>query len=205
MARAIVQVVPPEVEYADLVKARRALDGANARLGLIFFLVAEAVFFVGLIFVALSVRRGSLAWPPPGANAPDVGALLINTGAILASGLTMLAGARSMRSGRKGAMAAWTIVTGSLGVLFLRGQWVEFQAMGGWRTGDGLYNTLFNVLSGLHGLHVVIGLVLIGVVLFRAALGKFSADKHDFVRGAAWFWYLVSTVWLALLATLVAL
>lgn len=201
MARVIVQ----EVEYAELVEARRALAGANARLGLIFFLVAETVFFVGLIFVTLSVRRGSLAWPPAGAAAPDVGAVLFNTGVLLASGLTMLAGARAMKAGRRRAMATLTVATAALGSYFLWGQWREFQAMGGWQTGEGLYTTLFNVLSGFHGLHVVIGLLLICVVLVRTALGQFSPERHDFVRGAVWFWYLVSTVWLALLAVLVAL
>lgn len=205
MARASVTMAHGEVEYADLVQARRAMDGANVRLGLVFFLIAEAVFFVGLIFVALSVRRDALAWPPPGATAPDVAALLVNTGVILISGLTMLAGARAMRAGRVRRLGAWTAVTAALGVAFLSGQWTEFQAMGGWRTGDGLYNTLFNVVSALHGAHVILGLLLLGVVLFRAGLGSLSDERHDFVRGAAWFWYLVSTVWLALLAALVAL
>ena len=199
------RVIGPSVEYAELVEARRALDSANARLGMIFFLAAEAVFFVGLVFVTLYVRRGALAWPPPGANAPDVSALLINTGIILASGLTMLAGVRAVKADKRATMAAWSLLSGLLGVFFLRGQWLEYVSMGGWQTGGGLYNTLFNVLSGFHGLHVVIGLVLICVVLFRTAQGQFSAERHDFVRGAAWFWYLVSTIWLVLLATLVAI
>jgi len=192
----------PVTEHAELAALVRSARRSNARLGLRFFLAAEGVFFLGLVFVALSVRRGQAGWPPPGAPQPDYTVLLINTAVLLVSGITALAADRSIRAGRRSAMLAWTAATAALGAVFVGGQLREFAAMGGWSAGEGVYATLFNVLSGLHGAHVAAGILLLLIVLARAVAGSFGLGRHAMVTVAAWFWFFVSTAWLALLGVL---
>jgi heme/copper-type cytochrome/quinol oxidase subunit 3 len=96
----------------------------------------------------------------------------------------------------------WLAAASLLGGAFLAGQWLEFQRLGGWRPADGVYNMLFGTLAGLHGLHVVGGLALLAVVLYRAQCGQFSARRHLAVTAATYYWYFVVVVWLAMLATM---
>jgi len=176
---------------------------SNELLGTLYFLGAEAMFFLGLVFVALSLRRQSGAWPPAGSPPADLGLLALNTAVLLASGVTMLAARRAVARADGGGLVRWLAVTVTLGAAFLAGQVAAFARLGGWRPAEGMYRTLFDVVSGLHGLHVLAGLVLLGVVLGRARLGQFSGGRHVAVVAAAWYWTFVAAVWLVLLAALV--
>lgn len=191
------------VELAAIQEARSARNGVY---GMLMLVGAEVVFFVGLLWVAVWVRRSAPVWPPADAPALDWPLLLGNTAALLVSGGTMLAAQRAIRHGRRRAMIGWTTATLALGLAFMTGQWREFQHIGGWQADGSLgvtFRTLFNVLTGFHAAHVVVGALLLATVLLRALRGQFSAQRHVFVTAAALYWYLVAAVWLALLAALV--
>ena len=93
-------------------------------------------------------------------------------------------------------------LTVALGIAFMAGQVFEFAQLGGWRPGDGGYRALFDTLVGLHGVHVLAGIGLLGVVLFRALLGQFSAAHHVAVTAAELYWHFVMAAWLVLLTVL---
>lgn len=167
-------------------------------------IIAEAMFFAGLVASAWQIRRQATTWPPPGVPLPDRTLLIANTTALLISAGTVWAALRSLGRGHVRAGLVWLGVTIGLGVAFLVGQWREFVHMGGWLAGEDMFTPLFNILSGFHGLHVVAGLVLLGIALSQGLSGRFDAGSHLWARVSAWFWWLVAAVWLVLLATLLS-
>ena len=64
------------------------------------------------------------------------------------------------------------------------------------------FGSLFYTITGFHGAHVVVGLVILTVVLVRSARGHFSAARHHAVENAALYWHFVDAVWLAVFTTL---
>ena len=91
---------------------------------------------------------------------------------------------------------------------FLGGQAFEYTNLilnEGFNITSGIYGSVFFSLTGLHGLHVTVGvLVLIGV-LVRAFMGHFSSRSHFGVEGTVLYWHFVDAVWLALYVALYAL
>jgi cytochrome c oxidase subunit 3 len=183
--------------------AQRRVRASNALLGTVCFLAAEAMFFLGLIFVVLEVRRTSVAWPPLDAPPLDWRLALANTAVLCVSAGTIRAARRAIGGDDRPALVRWLAATLALGVVFVAGQGLEFQRLGGWRPGEGLYRSLFDTLVGLHAAHVLAGIALLAVVLARARVGQFSATRHVAVRAAELYWYFVALAWLALLAALV--
>lgn len=194
------------LDAVELAARQQARNGRNGVYGMLLLVGAEVVFFVGLIWVVLWVRRAAPVWPPADAPALDWPLLLANTAALLVSGGTMLLAQRAIRHGRRRAMLGWATATLALALAFVTGQWLEFQHIGGWQADGELgvtFRTLFNVLTGFHAAHVVVGAMLLATVLLRGLRGHFDAQRHVFVTAAALYWYLVAAVWLVLLAALV--
>jgi len=176
---------------------------SNELLGTLYFLGAEAMFFLGLIFVATALHHRKEVWPPPDSPPLELGLLAVNTTILLASGATALVARRAAGRADGAALVRWLGATIALGTAFVAGQVAAFARLGGWRPTESLYRTLFDVIAGFHALHVVAGLVVLLVVLWRARLGQFGPGRDLAVTAAAWYWYFVTAVWLALLATLV--
>jgi cytochrome c oxidase subunit III len=68
--------------------------------------------------------------------------------------------------------------------------------------GAGPFGTTYYTLTGFHGAHVFGGVIMLGVVLYRAMAGQFSARHHDAVEATSLYWHFVDVVWIALFATL---
>jgi len=64
------------------------------------------------------------------------------------------------------------------------------------------YGSLFYTITGFHGAHVFVGLLVIAVVEVRALLGHFAADRHLAVTNASWYWHFVDVVWLFVFTSL---
>lgn len=192
---------------------------SNELLGTLFFLGAEAMFFLGLVFAAVHLHHVRPIWPPPGSPPLDLALLVFNTAVLFGSCLTLVAARRALggsatpagspsrdagiASSASPARAVRRLgATIALGGLFLAGQAFEFARLGGWRPTESLYRTLFDVIAGLHGLHVLAGLVILAVVAWRVRLGQITPARPVPLVAASWYWLFVSVVWLWLFATL---
>jgi heme/copper-type cytochrome/quinol oxidase subunit 3 len=171
-------------------------------LGTLCFLAAEGMFFLGLVFVALSIRSDSVAWPPADAPALDPVIPLVNTLILLVSSATAHLGGLAIRRGDSHRLVGWFAGTLALGGLFLGGQVAEFIKLGGWRPWEGQYRALFDTVVGLHGLHVLAGLVLLALILLRARRGHFDARRNVAVVAVELYWQFVTAAWLILFAVL---
>ena len=175
------------------------------RWGMVLFLVTDLGTFGALVSYYFWVRL--LEWPP--ADLPQLltSLVLVNTTLLILSSLTMHVAHLRLRDGDRRRYLRWLGATQLLGTLFLGGQlleYYEFVVEEGLTLASGFYFSAFYGLTGLHGLHVVLGLVLIGIVLLRSVAGQYSADRDVSVTTVAMYWHFVDAVWLLLVAALYA-
>jgi cytochrome c oxidase subunit 3 len=173
------------------------------KLALAFVLFSLSVLFVVTLAATLMLRKGAATWPPAGAP-PFPRILWLNTGLLLASSAVLRAGVRAIGRGATAALTASLAVTTTLGVAFLLGQ------LEAWRTvlevgetmASGSHGVIFYWLTGLHGAHVVGGIVLLIVCLARAARGRYSASSHLGVELCELYWHFLGVVWIVLVTAL---
>ncbi len=92
-----------------------------------------------------------------------------------------------------------------LGIIFIGGQvyeYYEFIVHSDFTITSGLFGSAFFGLTGLHGLHVSLGAVLLGIVFIRALAGQYSAERHVSVSTASMYWHFVDVVWIFLVVVL---
>ena len=184
---------------------------SNPILGMILFICSEVMFFAGLFAAYFSVRANAPTWPP---SVDEVGPIAekfnLHAEPFFAAALTLILVTSSFtcqlgvwairRDDRRGLIRAigFTVV---LGVIFLIGQAYDYSQLG-FGLSDGTFGTTFYTLTGFHGAHVLGGVVMLSVVLYRAMGGQFSAKHHDAVEATSIYWHFVDVVWIALFSTL---
>jgi cytochrome c oxidase subunit 3 len=176
----------------------------TAVFGMTLFLASEAMLFAGLIAGYIVLRLSSPAWPPS-PDLPKLPVVLtgINTVFLIASSFTYHAAEVAVKKGKKG--TAWLFVTVLLGSLFLCIQayeWYHMHNEGLWFNTGGAYGSSFFVLTGFHGLHVLIGVLMIAWALIRQLGGAYTAQSHTYLILAGMYWHFVDVVWLFLYSVL---
>jgi cytochrome c oxidase subunit I+III len=178
--------------------------GASGRRGVGWWGMAavvatEACFFTYLLFSYFYLTSMSAnPWP---AEAPRLGLPLINTGILLLSSVVAWWGTRGVERGNTGRLRAGIGGALALGILFLVLQGVEYSREHLSFTHDA-YGSLFYTITGFHGAHVFVGLIMLAVVLVRALRGHFGTAHHEAVTNATLYWHFVDVVWLAVFTTL---
>ncbi|TQV29784.1 cytochrome c oxidase subunit 3, partial [Xanthomonas perforans] len=102
---------------------------------------------------------------------------------------------------RRGALLLWLGLTALLGCVFLflqAEEYIHAYTELNLTLGSGIYGSTFFMLTGFHGMHVLLGTIMLAVMWLRAAKGHFSRDNHFAFEAAAWYWHFVDVVWLAL-------
>ena len=188
-------IVAPQALPVELQDRR-----APAWWGVVFLIATEASLFAYLLFSYFylgSIARG--AWPPPGP--PELRLALPNTFVLLASSGTMWWAESGIRRGSQGRLRAGLLITTVLGAAFLTVQMIEYHNSDfGPRTDA--YGSLFYTITGFHGAHVAVGLLMLLVVMVRAWLGHFTEGLHLAITNTAWYWHFVDAVWLAVFTSL---
>ena len=197
------------------------------RWSMAWFIFSEVMFF-GAFFAALwytrtittptlsDLEHQALLWPAFTGAWPNLGPAgvvdafetmgpfwlpTINTALLLTSGLTLTIAHHALRVGHRSKTIFWLAATVILGFVFVGCQAYEyFHAYTdlNLRFDSGAYGSLFYMLTGFHGFHVIIGASMLTVILFRLIKGHFTADHHFGFEGAAWYWHFVDVVWLGL-------
>lgn len=173
------------------------------RNGMLLFIFSELLFFISFFWaffhssLAPTPEIGTL-WPPLGIETINAwGVPLLNTIILLSSGATITWAHHAIVFGdRKNAIFS-LILTISLAIFFTFIQAYEyFEAS--FSISDSIYGTTFFLLTGFHGLHVIIGTIFIVVSLFRLLNHHFTKQHHFGFEAAAWYWHFVDVVWLFL-------
>ena len=125
----------------------------------------------------------------------------INTALLLTSGVTMTIAHHALREGHRAKTIAFMWATVILGVVFLIVQGYEYYHAYvdlNLKLTSGIYGSTFFMLTGFHGFHVLVGMLMLFFITLRLQKGHFTVEKHFGFEGAAWYWHFVDVVWLGL-------
>ena len=125
----------------------------------------------------------------------------INTAILLTSGLTLTIAHHALLAGNRIKTIAWMWITVLLGITFVGFQAYEY--IHAYRDlnlklTSGIFGSTFFLLTGFHGFHVFVGMLMLLFITLRLQKGHFTADRHFGFEGAAWYWHFVDVVWLGL-------
>lgn len=153
----------------------------------------EAFFFVCLImsYVYMAYNTG---FEPAELGRLDIRTAGCYTVVLIASSFTLHLAERGYARGKRAVLKGWLIVTILLGAIFLAGQGSEYLRLirEDIRLNGSVFGASFFTLTGFHGLHVLIGLVILSIVLALA----FLRDSRSAVGTVALYWHFVDVVWI---------
>ena len=172
----------------------RAALMPHGLFGMAIFVIAEVMFFAGMISAFLIVKAAASSWPPLGQPRLPIEETAINSLALLASGFFLILAHRAFHRGERDAMRRplWlTLFLGGFFVLFQGAEWVALLGQGLTLTSSSL-GSFFYLVVGAHGIHAVAALVLLGVAMVRLRGGWLSPGMFG---AAETLWFFVVAVW----------
>ncbi len=173
-------------------------------LGILLFIVSEIMLF-GAFFAAyffLRVVVDPASWPPESVHLP-VAVAGVNTALLVSSSFTMHYALEGIRRGNHMALKLGLGITWLLGATFLFIQMNEYVHIG-FSARDGAFGSVFYGLTGLHGAHVFVGMLLLTFANIRAWRGHFgpAAKDHLGVEIPGIYWHFVDIMWIVVFVTI---
>nr|UTN43166.1 cytochrome c oxidase subunit 3 [Pessoaiella absita] len=172
-------------------------------LGVIMFILSEVMFFFSFFFsfffLSLSpdVELGG-EWPPVGIQPLSLMEVpLLNTLLLLSSGVSITWCHHSLMESNKSSSLLSGFITIFLGSIFSYFQYEEYSESA-FTMADSVYGSLFFIMTGFHGIHVIVGALMIFISIIRILINHFSNGHHLGFEAAAWYWHFVDVVWLFL-------
>jgi cytochrome c oxidase subunit 3 len=182
----------------ELFTDERAVRGTSSPvMGMVLFVAGEAMFFAALFATYFSIRAAAPTWPPKSIGTPELPIPAILTAILVSSSVVLQLGVGAARRGRIAAFERLLGLTILLGLGFLALQAYDYSQLT-FGIKDGIYPSLFYVMTGLHMAHVVGGVVLLSIVGGQAATRQISSVRHESVEAAAIYWHFVDVVWIGL-------
>ncbi len=183
---------------AEVVDHHQGGHPDHRLFGILVFLIAEGMIFLGLFTAYLTFRAVAPVWPPEGTPERELLLPGINTVILIASSFVIHRGDEAIKKNDAKGLRLWFGITALMGAVFLAGQLYEyFHLEFGLKTN--LFASTFYVLTGFHGLHVCFGLLLIAMVWWRSLqAGHYSAQQHFGVEAAEIYWHFVDVIWIVL-------
>lgn len=202
------RAIMPELQYASLSQ-----QGDTAQLGMWVFITTETLFFGALLFTYFLYRT---TYPHEFAEAAKDAVLWcgsVNIGLIMTSSLTMVLAINAAADGRRRALVYWLIATAALGMCFLGVKGYEysldyddkvvpvvnFVMKAGAAPAGELFWIFYFVATGLHAIHLSIGIGLVlYMLLWRVARGEITPAYYAPLEVVGLYWSFVDTVWIFL-------
>ena len=189
--------------WAELLSDRfvgRELSDADSRLrtAMILFILSEAAIFASFFAAIFYARMHAKVWPPEGMPHFDLLLPAVNTGILLSSSVTChLAHVALEKRSKEGVVSA-LLMTIFLGAIFLCGQAYEYGVLNGeaFTIRSGIFGSTFFMLTGFHGLHVLMGIVFLNVVYGAVMRGRITHEQHFPLKAASWYWHFVDGIWI---------
>ena len=172
---------------------------SSTKLAMWLFLASECLLFGGLITAYLLYRGASLKGPYP-QDVFDIGFTSVSSFVLLASSLTMVFAHNAGLEKDYARMRLWLTGTAMLGLAFVGGQVFEFTTF--YREGlsvtTNLFGTTFYVLTGFHGVHVTVGILMLLILVVLSWRGSLSDDPAFPVEMVGLYWHFVDIVWIVI-------
>jgi cytochrome c oxidase subunit 3 len=203
-----------------------AWEDRSFRWGMSWFIFSEVMFFAaffGALYWARvysvpdlsNLEHQSLLWPGFTSQWPSAGPAFterfspmgawgipaLNTLLLLSSGVTVTIAHWALKENNRAMLNLFLFLTVLLGAIFLGFQAYEYAhaySELNLKLSTGVYGSTFFMLTGFHGFHVTLGVIMLSVILGRCLAGHFKPDHHFGFEGVAWYWHFVDVVWLGL-------
>ena len=171
----------------------------NRKLLMWLFLASECLFFGSFIAAFLIYRDRNVQGPYP-EELYDIPFTSVSSFVLLMSSLTMVLALAAIQRGDLRGMRVWLVATALLGLSFLAGQAFEFTEFynEGLSLDRNLFGTTFFVLTGFHGAHVSVGVLILLSLVDASWRGKLTTDDSLAVELAGLYWHFVDIVWIVI-------
>jgi heme/copper-type cytochrome/quinol oxidase subunit 3 len=171
----------------------------NTKLAMWIFLASDVLLFGALITSYVVYRGRSVVGPYP-SDVFDIPYTSVSSFVLLASSLTMVLALAAIQRGDLGRMRLWLLATALLGMTFVGGQVYEFTTF--YREGlsltTNLFGTTFYVLTGFHGAHVTVGILMLLTLFSLSFLGRLTQRDAMTVELVGLYWHFVDIVWIVI-------
>lgn len=185
-------------------------DPIGSRMGMWLFLFTELFLFVAL-FIAFFFNRSRYPEAFHDASAGlNTMIAIANTLILLTSSFFMATSVWAIRMGKKQLTIVALLVTIFLGAVFLVNKYFEWSVKIGHGiypgskemekllTGENIFYNLYFIMTGLHGLHVAGGIVLLAIMVILVARGKIVMNDYTALENSGLYWHLIDIIWIYL-------
>jgi len=180
--------------------------------GMWLFLLTEVLFFGGIFFAYLLYRMWYFDAFAEASRDLDLMLGGFNTVVLIGSSLTMAFAVRAAQTGSSSGTVRWLILTMFLGAVFLGVKVIEyshkfevghvpgpnFHSTSQWAAQEQIFYSLYFTMTGLHAVHMIVGIVILAVITRMAAQGRFNESYHTPVEMTGLYWHFVDLVWIYL-------
>ncbi|HTR23846.1 MAG TPA: cytochrome c oxidase subunit 3 family protein [Terriglobales bacterium] len=193
----------------------------SASLGMWLFLAQEIMFFGGMFCAYLVYRYKYFGDFGSASGRLNIWYGAINTGVLLCSSLTVVLSVRAAQLNKRKALTGWLILTIILGCVFLgikgveyHDKWVNHEVPGPSFSYEGtvpghpdipvdphhaeIYFSLYFAMTGMHALHMIVGVGLFSMLAWWAWRGKYNSNYYTPIENAGLYWHFVDIVWIYL-------
>jgi heme/copper-type cytochrome/quinol oxidase subunit 3 len=171
----------------------------NKKLLMWLFLASDCLFFGSFIAAYLLYRDRSLVGPYP-EDLFDIPFTSVSAFVLLMSSVSMVLALAAIQRGNLRGMQIWLLTTAVLGTLFIAGQAYEFTEFyhEGLHLDTNLFGTTFFVLTGFHGAHVTLGVVILLSLFAWSLRGGIQQKDSLTIELAGLYWHFVDIVWIVI-------
>jgi cytochrome c oxidase subunit 3/cytochrome o ubiquinol oxidase subunit 3 len=193
--------IEPHHDYAteDLAGSQSSTGLSNNKLAMWLFLGSECLLFGGLISTYMLYRGRTQAGPRP-ETVYDIPFTSVSSFVLLMSSLTMVLAVSAAHRGDNRRTRMWLTTTALLGATFVGGQVYEFTAF--YREGLGfttnLFGSSFYTLTGFHGVHVTVGIIMLMSLVVITFRGRITGAKAEVIELIGLYWHFVDIVWIVI-------
>ena len=171
----------------------------NAKLAMWAFLGSECLFFGSFISSYLLYRNRVLSGPTPH-EIYDIPYTSVSSFVLLMSSLTMVLALNALQRGNQRSLRAWLLATAFLGMTFIGGQIYEFTTFveEGLTLTTSTFGSAFFVLTGFHGAHVTVGILMLLTLFGMSLAGRLHQEDPRPVELIGLYWHFVDIVWIVI-------
>lgn len=172
---------------------------SHAKLGMWLFLASDCLLFGAFISAYLMYNGRAQSGPTPH-DVINIPFTSTSTFVLLMSSLTMVLAVSAAHRGDARRLRIWLVATAILGASFIAGQVYEFTTMDheglGYTTN--IFGSSFYSLTGFHGIHVTVGIILLLIMLSMSLRGRLGKMKAEVVEVIGLYWHFVDVVWIVI-------
>ncbi|MBD2576729.1 heme-copper oxidase subunit III [Oscillatoria sp. FACHB-1406] len=166
--------------------------------GFLAFLISESFIFAVFIISYIALRATAETWIPPGVKGPEMSAqTLLSSIILLSSSIVIYFAERALKKRKIARFRLLWLMTVLMGAFFLYAEVKEWLG-NDFSPSTGLLGSTYYLLTGFHGLHVAVGIILLTAMLIRSFIPRIYQKGHYGVTAISLFWHFVDVLWIVL-------